>query len=206
VIIVPAIVFPVLLAVFITFKLSNYLLTYYPIAAIAGAWFATRLWDGGWGRIPQTAVRGALLVALAWVSFEAGSRLAHLQKAANVTTPYASFIFRLEAQIPEGAEVLGLHNYWFGLDSHPYRSWLLPVLLFETEDPPQEGSFHLALQKIDPDVVLMDSSMRDYFDALPANDFRPRDFASWLSAENFSLSATVDDPSYGLIEIYQRGD
>jgi hypothetical protein len=52
-----------------------------------------------------------------------------------------------------------------------------------------------------PDVVLLDAKMRDYFNSPEIDVDRDR-FLRWLGAHDGRLIASIDDPTYGLMEVY----
>ncbi len=59
---------------------------------------------------------------------------------------------------------------------------------------------------IDPDVILVDPKMRAFLTAPESGSsaIDPRTFLDWMTAQGFALDAQVDDPTYGLMEIYRR--
>src|SRR5438270_13817398 len=169
-IVVPAILLPVLFALTIKLKLVNYTLIELPIFAVAIAWGARRLWLSRqtWAR-PWIAIVGAGLM------LEGAVQLVRLEQAAQTTTPYPTFIAAVRQYLPPGARILGLHTYWFGLQDFDYRSFLVPLNLADEGVPLDE-----ALARVDPDIVLVDPRMREYFAARELTADRDR-FLSWLA-------------------------
>jgi hypothetical protein len=190
-IVVPALLFPVLFALFITLKLVNYTLIELPIWAVAIAWGAWSSWSRLTWLRPALAAIGVALIA------EGGVALWNLEVAATTTTPYRTFISEVRQYLPTGARVLGLHSYWLGLQDYDFRSFLLP-LNWEDEGLPLDQG----LSRVAPDVVLLDARMRTYFDSPDAAADRGRLYA-WLDAHAARLVGRIDDPTYGLMEIYQ---
>ena len=93
--------------------------------------------------------------------------------------------------------MLGLHTYWFGMQDVDYRSFLVPLNWADEGLPLDEG-----LARVAPDVVLLDVRMRDYFNSPEVRADRDR-FNSWLERHAGRVIGQVDDPTYGLIEVYQ---
>jgi 4-amino-4-deoxy-L-arabinose transferase-like glycosyltransferase len=185
-VLVPCLVFPVLFAAFITLKLVNYTLIELPLLALAIAWGLCV----GWSRVrlrPVLAVVGALVIV------ESGFAFGRLEQAATTTTPYATFIAAIRQSLPPGSRVLGLHSYWLGLQDFDYRSFLVPLNWADEGLPLDEG-----LTRVDPDVVLLDARMRAYFDSSPDGTR----FKGWLDQHSAELIGRIDDPTYGLMEIY----
>jgi hypothetical protein len=190
-IVVPAILLPVLFALLLRLKLVNYTLTFQPVLAIAAAWGVLEAFR----RLPA---RGRLLggvVALAVVA-EGVGRLALL--GSLPATPYATFIARVHRTIPAGARVVGLHNYWFGFEDTDYRSFVVPLAWMDPGGLPLDQG----LDRLAPDAVLLDDRMRTYL----SYDPRARaGFEAWLTTSGARLADQVDDPTYGLMQIYVPG-
>ncbi|HEY1293091.1 MAG TPA: glycosyltransferase family 39 protein, partial [Chloroflexota bacterium] len=189
-IVVPCVVFPVLFALTITLKLVNYTLIELPLFAVAIAWGGVTLWRA------RAWARPVLGVAAAAALLEGGVALARLELAAATTTPYSSLIAEVRQYVPPGARVLGLHTYWIGFEDHDYRSFLVPLNLADLGIPLDQ-----ALTQVDPDVVLVDPRMRAYFDS-PEVAADAILFRNWLARHDARLLGGVDDPTYGLMEIY----
>ncbi len=91
-IVLPALLFPLLFALLIFLKLSNYLVMQWPLWALAVAWGGVALWRRvGRARYARWARAGLLLLLLA-VGAEGGARIVAMQARAASTTPYAVFI------------------------------------------------------------------------------------------------------------------
>jgi hypothetical protein len=193
-----------LFALLIHLKLVNYTLTILPIWAIAAAWGVATIWRWlaspswvGWGR-------AVLAAGLLTVGGEGTSRIAALDAALPTTTPYYAYIDQVRAHVPAGARILGLHNYWFGLEDFDYRSFVVPISWTEPGTLPRPLVLDEALHRVAPDVVLLDRRMREYFTATAqSDDGRSARFAGWLSRHAGEPRGHVDDPTYGLMEIYR---
>jgi len=185
--IVPTLLFPALFAVFITLKLVNYTLIELPLFALAIGWGLSRAWARAQLRPLLAALAAALLV-------EGGFAFARLEQGAATTTPYPAFIANVRQYLPPGARILGLHSYWLGLQDFDYRSFLVPLNWADEGLPLDDG-----LARVAPDVVLLDDRMRGYFASSPDG---PR-FNNFLSQHAAELIARVEDPTYGVMEIYR---
>jgi 4-amino-4-deoxy-L-arabinose transferase-like glycosyltransferase len=189
---VPAIAFPVLFALLLRLKLVNYTLTFLPVLALACAWGILQAVD--WLQ-PRRGVIGLGLASLLALSLvlEGVSRLALVESLP--ATPYATFIGQVHRTIPAGARVVGLHNYWFGFEDTEYRSFVVPLAWMDPGGLPLD----LGLKRLAPDAVLLDDRMRTYL----TYDPRARaGFDAWVIASGARLADQVDDPTYGLMQIY----
>ena len=192
-ILAPGIVLPLLYALLLRLKLVNYTLTFLPVLAIAGAWGILVALD--WLRRRRILLALGGLLALA-VAGEGVTRLAVLQ--ISPTTPYAAYIAQVHRTIPAGARVVGLHNYWFGFEDTDYRSFVVPLAWMDPGGLPLDQG----LDRLAPDAVLLDDRMRVYL----SYDPRARaGFDAWLTASGARLADQVDDPTYGLMQIYLPG-
>jgi len=191
-IVVPAILLPVLFALSIKLKLVNYALVEQPLFALAIAWGTRALWlfRRSWAR-PLIAILAVAVV------LEGAVQFVRLEQAAQTTTPYQTFIAQVRQYVPPGARVLGLHTYWFGLQDFDYRSFLVPLNWADEGLPLDEG-----LARVAPDVVLVDARMREYFNSPEVAGDRAR-FTLWLDQHGGTMIGRVDDPTYGLMEVYR---
>jgi hypothetical protein len=202
--IVPLVMLPALFALLIRLKLANYLVTIYPVLAISLSLWAVRLWDKTRGMHPAAVWRVAMLAAALAVVAEGGSRISALEEQARATTPYYNFIGRVRLNVPEGAGVLGLHRYWFGMEDHPYRSFVVPIWWADPSRTSPPLPLADGLQRIGPDVVLVDGAMRSYFQSQAARDAGYSEaFDKWLSRRQAYLVGSVVDPAYGRLDIFR---
>jgi hypothetical protein len=189
-IVVPAVLFPLLFAAFIKLKLVNYTLIELPLFALAVGWLVVALWRRASAR-PIVAALGAAVL------LEGGLSLVRLDRAAATTTPYPTFISEVRAYLPAGSRVLGLHSYWLGLQDFEYRSFLVPLNWADEGLPLDQG-----LSRVAPDIVLLDARMRAYFDQPDVRADHDR-FYSWLGQHAGQIIGRIDDPTYGLMEVYR---
>jgi hypothetical protein len=128
-------------------------------------------------------------------------QVAQLHHTALNTTPYATLIAQVQAFIPRGARVIGMHHYGFGWEGYAYRSLAVPLLLVnpELETPPIALTDALDAQR--PAFLLIDARMRAYLE----NDSRGsrKAFWDWMTARKAARIGSVDDKTYGAIEIYR---
>jgi 4-amino-4-deoxy-L-arabinose transferase-like glycosyltransferase len=190
-IVIPALLMPLLFALLITLKLVNYTLIELPLFALAIAWGMYTVWCS------RPRIRPALLALAAAVTVEGGLALTQLERAAATATPYPTFVSEIRQSLPSGARVLGLHSYWLGLQDFDYRSFLVPLNWADLGEPLDQ-----ALDDVHPDVVLLDVRMRTYFQSLPPGGDGDR-FSAWLSRHSAQRIASIDDPTYGLLEVYR---
>ncbi len=199
VIVVPALVLPTLFAFLLILKLVNYTVTILPLGAVAAAWGVVSLWR----RLERDRTRWAqaLLAALGLlVAAEGVTRIAALQGASATTTPYADFIAQVRSYIPPGSRVLGLQDYWFGLDDMDYRAWPVPIWQSDPRYLSPPIPLTEALTAISPDVILLDPRIRAPFEN---NRELGEAFAGWVEREGYELAGVVEDPTYGPVEIFK---
>jgi hypothetical protein len=199
---VPLIVLPLLFALLIALKLVNYTATIAPLAAVAMAWGIVSAWDRAGRARGGALMRAGLALAAILVSAEVGRRVYGLETAARELTPYPAFVEVVKRQLPANGRVLGLPNYWFGLEEFDYRSFHLPLWWSDPVYEERPVSFLSALDRVSPDIVLVDERMRNYFQNTGTDDPRPAEFRAWLAARGARLTGLVDDKTYGRMEIY----
>jgi hypothetical protein len=191
---VPGLLIPVLFALLIHLKLVNYTLLELPIESVALGWLGAACWRR-LDRVGRILLSGVIIA----VCLEGTIQLVNLERAAATTTPYSDFAQRVRQYVPPGAHILGLHTYWFGFEDVSYRSFLVPLLLADEGMPLDQ-----ALEEVQADTFLFDARLRTYFG--PTGDASATDrerFASWMQRHNAQLTGTVNDPTYGLMEIYR---
>lgn len=202
VIVLPLVALPVLFALLLRLKLVNYTLTIAPLGAIAVAWGGVVLWDRR-GHTPFMRLgRLALVVLLLGIVLEGITRIAALERAGQTTTPYSSFIVQVRNFIPKHVRVVGLHNYWFGLEDFDYRSFAVPLSWTDPHNEPRPLALDEGLARVAPDIVLFDERLRDYFSNTAPIE-QKLEFFRWLDTHNGKIVGRVDDPTYGLVDIYR---
>ena len=205
---VPALVMPASFALLMHIKMSNYLIAILPLGALVVAWGLIWLWrwaGHAWQAFASRWVQVALAGLLCAVVAEGAGRIGMLESLAATTTPYPEFVARVHALIPRHARVLGLHHYWLGLHDLDYRSWLTPVLQADARYSSSPLPVGVALDRIAPDVILLDPHMRAYLDDPGAGD-PVRSIRDWMERHRYGRIGVVDDGTYGLIELLARPD
>lgn len=200
-VVVPATVIPLLFAMTLQVKQAGYLLTVVPLGAVVAAWGAVTLWRWlptiGWGRSARIALAAVGLL----VAAEGAVQLRAVEDATAAVTPYEAYVARLRAETPPGARVLGVHTWWLGFHDVDYRAWLVPLLLADPRYEETPLTIDAALDRVDPDVVLIEAELRAVLDTRadlgPAVD-------GWLVLHGFALVTTIDDPTWGATEVYRR--
>jgi 4-amino-4-deoxy-L-arabinose transferase-like glycosyltransferase len=221
----------VMFAVFVQVKTYNYLISVWPLAVILIAATALDVWREA-GSANRSALdtrpaathasrtrrwrtplhrsgpywRLAVAAALALITVEGTLRITSWRASAAQTTPYVAFTRRVAAHIPPGSHVLGLQRYWLGLSEFRYTSWLVPVWWSDPRFTDTPVPLDEALERVAPDVILIDSDMGRYFDAL--TDAAHPDHERLLAWRRFAeghgaaLIATIDDPTYGTMQVW----
>jgi hypothetical protein len=105
----------------------------------------------------------------------------------------------LRSAVPPGQRILALHRYWFGFEDTDFRSFLVPLNWADEGLPLDQG-----LSRVAPGVVILDSRLRDYFDEPSVAGDRDRLY-TWLGDHSARMVGRVDDPTYGLFEIFEVG-
>lgn len=206
-VVAPLLVLVGLFALLLSYKVVNYTLTLLPLAAIVLAWGLVALWRGlararrGW------LGQATLAVLLLAVATEGGWRIADAAARTAQNTPYDQYIGRVRQAIPPGARILGLQNYWFGLEAYDYRAYVLPQRWTDPALVPDPVPFDVALDRVAPDVILIDPRLRNYLDAAAPPD-HPRHeeatrFWAWMERRGARLVARVEDRTYGAMDIYE---
>ncbi len=205
---VPALVLPLLFALFIYLKLANYLVMVWPIFALVVAWGAGWVWEHF---LPQRAQRAqrkekifvvgrlGLVLWLVFTLVEGGMRMVALETAVSVTTPYPVFIAQVKSYIPPGSRVLGLHHYWIGLETTEYRSWFVPLLQNDPTYWHPPLPIEQSLEAINPTVILWDYRMQQWADDAPET---AESIFRWMMEQGFTRAATIQDNTYGQMEIW----
>ena len=199
---VAATVQPLLFALLLKAKTFAYLVALWPLGALALAWFAMWLWS----RKNSGTIRAALALLLVLILTEGALRVANTWKLAQETTSYEEFTRKVSLCIPADSLVLGLQHYWLGLRNYPYRSWLVPSYLTRPlyNNPPL--TMDEALERVRPDVVLIDRYMNQYFERIQnagdTDHHLYEGFQNFMQRHSAELQCTVEDRTYGTMRVY----
>ena len=197
-IVVPAMVIPTLFAPLLYVKQASYLLTVVPLGAIAAAWGVITLWR----RLPPANwLRVALATLGLLLALEGLAQVRGVDADAARTTPYDAYVARLRVEAPSGARVLGVHTWWLGFHDADFRAWLVPLLEADPRYAQPPLPIDAALDRVNPDVVLIDAELRAVLDARPDLG---AGVAAWLAGNGLTRVATIDDPTWGATEVYRR--
>jgi 4-amino-4-deoxy-L-arabinose transferase-like glycosyltransferase len=198
IIVVPIILFPLLFALLLTFKLVNYTVTFIPLVALAAAWGVWALWN----HASQAKLRWVqpllILLGLA-VAGEGVSRIVALHTDASKATPYATFIAQVRAPLAPGSTVLGLHHYWLGMEEMDYRAWPVPLWQSDPRFSSPPIALEDALSAIAPDAILIDSRI---VEAFVQNGSIGNTVRRWMAQEGYRAIGIVEDSTYGRVEIF----
>lgn len=196
----PTVLLPALMALLIFLKLPNYLVLFTPVWCLTLAWGSVALWDRlATARLGLRATRWLLVALLLAVGVEGVTRLAALETAAAQTTPYPAFIQQVRQWLPSGGRVLGLHNYWLGLEDYDYHSFAVPILWADPVYTSPPLTFGAALSRAAPTVILLDAHLRDYFAHHPEQEV---ELNAWLAQHHGRRVASIADATYGALDIY----
>jgi 4-amino-4-deoxy-L-arabinose transferase-like glycosyltransferase len=148
-------------------KMFNHVLVLFPFAALALGWGCAQLWSV-FARHPRWrwTCRIALASVLGAVLLDGMAGIDNQRRLVAATTPYPQLEAQLNHLIPPGAVVLGSAEFQLGLRSHPYRSLLLPFFLSDPQTSPRPMSFEAALERVAPDVILIERPVAEYLDAI----------------------------------------
>jgi 4-amino-4-deoxy-L-arabinose transferase-like glycosyltransferase len=195
-----------LFATLLKVKSDSYVIALWPLTVVSLAWLGAWMWNQWSNRW----ARGLLLALLCLVLLEGVGRIAHRRDVLVETTPYDQFTAQVAELIPPGARVLGLPHYWLGLRAYPFRTWLLPVLYARSETYTPTLTMDEALERIDPDVILLDRPMQVYFDDLAGAGRSEHDlyvgFQCFMAAHDARLVGVIEDTTYGPVAVYGLED
>lgn len=190
-------------AVLLRTKSSSYLIALWPLWVLSGAWLGLRLWD----RRPDARVRAGLTVLLAFILIEGSSRVEHARVKGRETSPYDWFESQVAACIPTNSLVLGFQSYWLGLRQFPYRTWLLPIAYANPAFSHDAVSFDQAIERVNPDVVLVDRYWTDLIEATkdPGHPYHSvrTGFEAFATRHRMDPLCVVRDHTYGTMEVYR---
>jgi 4-amino-4-deoxy-L-arabinose transferase-like glycosyltransferase len=199
VLLVPAFVYALFLGLLSRSKNVLYLAPLWPLAALLAAAGAVEAW-----RRLRGGGRAALVLAALVVLADAGARGAAFVAEARATTPYADFTRRLADAIPARTRAMGMPEWWLGLVALRPDYVTIPFHWTRPEFTPSPVPFAGAADTLAPGVFLLDATVRDLLrDQRPPDaPFHPlaEEVEAWLAARTSPL-ATVEDPSYGAVEV-----
>jgi hypothetical protein len=192
-------------AVLLQVKTLHYMIGIWPLVMVAVAWGGVWLWDRPGSR--RGLVRTALVVWLALIAAEGSVGIARARDAAERTSPFDWFESQIARCIPEGSLVLGLQHYWLGLRQYRFRSWLVPIYFANPQYVDAPVGFDRAIERVDPDVLLIDRNIRALFDEGRGSERHPAHdltvgFDVYLSRHRVEPICVIRDGTYGTMEVY----
>ncbi len=192
---IPTVIFPVLFALLLKPKSHTYLATALPLFAVTLAW--------GWmeGRPKRSRW---LALALILVLAEGVMGLAHLQVRARQVGSPTEFYRVLRSVLPANGRLLGPNQYWIGLSDRDYRYLGVAMLLSAPFTTPKPLSFDEALTRIRPDVLLVETELRDLSES---DEAYIREWAvslaAFMRAHQARVVAVLRDAEGQEVEVYQ---
>jgi hypothetical protein len=145
----------------------------------------------------------ALLLAFLITGFD---RVRAGMSFAQSATPYESYAAKLRAIVPRSGLVLGPNELWLALRDRPYRSWILPLSMTEPGHWHEPISLDQALERVHPELILIDPPIRALFEELrdPQNPRHDKLLGWQAFTARHALHAVgaVDDPTYGKTEVF----
>lgn len=188
-----------LFALLLKQKHYNYLIAFWPLATIALACGGVWLWR-------RARWRPLLLALLLLVMVEGSVGIGRRRALAAAVTPYDDYTARIAQHIPSGSRVLGLQHYWLGLRQYPYRTWLLPLFMADSRLFDEDLTLEQALERVGPDIVLVDRHMRRLFNRMASPDDADHErylqYSRFMERHGAILVGEVDDDDYGRMEVY----
>jgi 4-amino-4-deoxy-L-arabinose transferase-like glycosyltransferase len=184
---VPALLLPLLFALFLRPKLFNYLLTVVPVFCIVVAAALEALL-----RSPRTAARIFAGTLLAAVSLQGAVAIARMQRMAARTEPPQRFYAELSRAVPAAARVLGPTELWVALSDRAYLS--VAAVRLAAARPAEQGA-EGALVKLDPEFVVLRPPQLDLA--------RLPELARFMDAREARLLGELRDPEGRLVRVYR---
>ena len=190
----------ILFALLLKQKHYNYMIAFWPLMMVALACGGALLWR------PNRA-RFLVLLVLLPVLVEGLAGISQRRTMAARVTPYETYMAEVADYIPEHSLVLGLQHYWLGLRQYPYRTWLLPLFMAEPRWYSESLTLEQALERVDPDVVLIDRHMAQLFarmaNAQDPDHERYLQFWRFMERHEAVLVGAVEDGDYGRMEVFR---
>ena len=185
----------------LTVKTMAYMTALWPIGSLVLAWGLVRVWS----RSPVW-IRAAVVGVLSAALVEGAAGIMAARTSARRVSPYDFYTAQIARCIPSGARVLGFQHYWMGLRQFEYRTWLLPLGMARPEWYKEDLTLHQALERVDPDVVLIDRFMANYLRDVeaPGHPYHSNgaDVKSFMDEHGAVLACSIADRTYGAMLVY----
>lgn len=198
---VSALAFPVMFALFINTKRYYYLITVVPFFAMLLAWEGTRLFRGQKraGRLAILALAGLLLL-------QGTIGIAKMQMTAGQVVPPRQFFQELSAIVSPSGRIMGPPEYWLGMPERDYRSIALPFLISNPRGEADPLPFDTTLATIAPAIILMHPSLpyglasTDRYYGL--NGLRTRQFWAFMRQHRARVIGELVDYNGDPVQVY----
>lgn len=190
------------LALLVSSKVPNYVLTLAPLIALTFGWGMAQLWALAARTRYRGVLHAALLLLVALLLGDSLPPLVRVYVNAATVTPYEQVAVALRGDIEPGTRVLGLHSTWFAFSDTEYRDI---IAVFERAQylRAQPNPLEASLSEFDPRVIVLDPRLRAYFEHA-REDPRPAQIEAWMQAQNFQCVWSVGEATHGYFEIYRR--
>jgi hypothetical protein len=186
----------------LTVKTMPYMIALWPLGSLVLAWGLVRLW-----RRSPVWIRAAAAVVLAAALAEGAAGIMMALTLARRVSPYDFYTTQIARCIPPGSRVLGFQHYWMGLRQFEYRTWLLPIGMSRPEWYNENLTLHQALERVNPDVLLIDRFMANYLRDVeaPGHPFHADGphVKSFMDEHEAVLTCSIADRSYGAMLVYR---
>jgi 4-amino-4-deoxy-L-arabinose transferase-like glycosyltransferase len=187
-------------ALFLQPKNVLYLATLWPLFALTAACGLASVW-----RAPLRLARPALVLLGLVLLGEGFASARPFFLEADAMTPYAAFTQTLARAIPRGGRIMGMQHWWLGLSREFPDYVTVPLSRALASRTPHPVPFEEAAEALAPRVFLLDPVLRAFLldNATPSSPFHAlaTDVRTWVERRG-TLLATVEDPTYGPIEVY----
>lgn len=204
-VLIPSLLFPFAFALPISVKRVEYLMVILPVWAIvlAWGWMGLLEWSKTFSTPRMSMVVKVILILLLGILLVDGTlRYYRFYRQANALPPYAAFTTDLRTHIPSHSRVIGLHSYWFSFMDTEYRTWYTFLNLAGSEYTPFVRTLPDSLNQFNPDYIVIDPNIRDYFDTPGTGNQRGEEVEAWMTTHQFRLVTSVEDRIYGQFDIY----
>ncbi|MBC7814646.1 MAG: hypothetical protein H7175_26050, partial [Burkholderiales bacterium] len=196
----------VMFAAMLSPKTTMYLVTLWPLFALVAAAGFWRLWQMRAGR---RWTRLSLLLVALLACGEGIVAQSRVQLRAQRTTPYLAFTSQIASYLPPDSRILAMQHYWFGLaeQTADYRTLLVTINQTNPRYVDEPISFREAVNFAPPDVIIYDQVTLDFLRQItdPSDAYYnlSLQMRAYLGEHDARLIATLHDPSYGELQIYQ---
>ncbi len=201
---VPALLFPVVFALLLKFKIVGYLLSVLPLFALLVAYCSTQWW-----RLNSRPLRALMMVGALLLSLDSALGIVYQQRLAAQSTSYHEFMREVRAIVPRPARVVALHQYWLGLAENDFRSYTDLIFLTNARYTPTPQTIDQALELIAPEVFIVDAILGDVIarsEDTADFDSQTGELASryhaYMTRHRARELGQVNDKTYGTLIVY----